>query len=211
MLDAAKAAEAVITTGQVPSNAPVAEGLQDGEGIEGVELDGDDEVPASPATTVGTAGTVIDVNTLTPQTFLVRPTRPDANRNRGKNAFKRKPKPKPTNEAATGTVAMGTGEVMPIVAAGSAPVAASAPTALAGSTGTIAEKADEAEDDDVAEDELDESLVKEMEHLQLSLEEAWFLSEALGVLRIYEPGSVSCSCSRRNHAGCQEMLTIRTP
>jgi tRNA-splicing endonuclease subunit Sen2 len=40
-------------------------------------------------------------------------------------------------------------------------------------------------------DEFDESVIEEMEHLQLSLEEAWFLSSALGVLKIYDPSAVS--------------------
>jgi tRNA-splicing endonuclease subunit Sen2 len=36
-----------------------------------------------------------------------------------------------------------------------------------------------------------EDLIEEMEHLQLSLEEAWFLSAALGVLKVYDPATVS--------------------
>jgi len=39
-------------------------------------------------------------------------------------------------------------------------------------------------------EELDESVVEEMEHLQLGLEEAWFLSAALGVLRVVDPATV---------------------
>jgi tRNA-splicing endonuclease subunit Sen2 len=36
-----------------------------------------------------------------------------------------------------------------------------------------------------------EDLIEVMEHLQLSLEEAWFLSAALGVLKVYDPATVS--------------------
>jgi hypothetical protein len=41
------------------------------------------------------------------------------------------------------------------------------------------------------EEEFDDSLIEEMEHLQLSLEEAWFLSTAIGVLKILDPETVS--------------------
>jgi tRNA-splicing endonuclease subunit Sen2 len=36
-----------------------------------------------------------------------------------------------------------------------------------------------------------EELVQDMEHLQLGTEEAWFLSSALGVLKVYDPVTVS--------------------
>jgi tRNA-splicing endonuclease subunit Sen2 len=186
MLDAAKAAEAVITTGQVPiATGAESETVQD---IEAEENGNDEEGLDSPATTVGTAGTVIDVNTLTPQTFLVRPTRPDSNRNRGKNAFKRKPKPKSTTgaegvQSSTAGVEGGSGNSTGM----SAPV--TTPAAAPANSVAVNDKVEDEEDEE-AEDELDETLVEEMEHLQLSLEEAWFLSAGLGVLRIYEANSV---------------------
>jgi len=191
MLDAAKAAEAVITTGQVPVLPSTTEVVGDDD-IEVEENVNEEEVVASsPATTVGTEGTVIDVNTLTPQTFLVRPTRPDANRNRGRNAFKRKPKPKPTTEqAGAATAAGGASANAPVSMVEGAAGSVSASTSEPATSSAAVQKADE-EDEEEAEDELDENLVEEMEHLQLSLEEAWFLSTGLGVLRIYDAGSVS--------------------
>ena len=217
MLEAAVAAETVITTGQVPStltgtstpDANVA-GAEEDEGAD--EGDENGAGAASPATT--SAETIIDVNTLTPQTFLVRPTRPDANRNRGKNAFKRKPKPKPVAPAqatadgpATGAAAAGESPSASPAAGGVVPAAAaatpvsSAPAAL-GPTHLESTGGPDEEDE---EDDFDESVVEEMEHLQLGLEEAWFLSAALGVLRIHDPVTVGdCVPS------CASQLTRRT-
>ena len=154
MMDAAKAAEAVITSqGQsTPStaSAPIGE-VETNEG----EQDG----RASPAPSATAPGT-IDVNSLTPQTFLVRPTRPEANRNRGRNAFNRRRKPQGPNQSGQNQQRQGQ------------------------------QPADEQEEEEEEEDEFDEEMVEEMEHLQLCLEEAWFLSAALGVLRIYDPDTV---------------------
>lgn len=200
MLDAAKAAEAVITTGQAPSSHcppqddPREEEEED-ERDQGLgEGEGDEEDIASPATTTISTPGVIDINTLTPQTFLVRPTRPDANRNRGRNAFKRKLKPKPTSTVPT--LPLPTDSV-PI----DVPSQAQPATGL---TGTNVDPNSEAVSAGVQsivsdapgvvdEDEFDERLVEELEHLQLSLEEAWFLSTALGVLKIHDPVTVSAS------------------
>jgi tRNA-splicing endonuclease subunit Sen2 len=216
MLDAAKAAEAVITTGQVPdgiarpdSPAVGQEGPAGAEvdrAEEGDEVEGNDEVGvASPAISSSTAPTVIDVNTLTPQTFLIRPTRPDANRNRGRNAFKRKPKPKPA-PGATGPPPASdyaSGEQIgsridgfatplstPAVEAPPPPLPTSTPAQTVSSDLASKHQQAMAEPED-EEEAFDESLVEEMEHLQLSLEEAWFLSMGLGVLRIYNGDSVS--------------------
>lgn len=139
MLDAAKAAEAVLTQGQTPSEDVTEDGSQAGG---------------------------IDVTTLTPQTFLVRPTRPDTNRNRGRKPFKRRPPPPATVE----------GQAVPPVA----PKPQPAPVLVT-----------EEEEEGSEEDPFDEDLVQEMEHLQLGLEEAWFLASGLGVLKVLDPVTVS--------------------
>jgi tRNA-splicing endonuclease subunit Sen2 len=150
MLRAAKTAEALITTGQTPTME------KDGD----VGLNEDEDV--DDISTVEGGG--VDINTLTPQTFLVRPTRPDANRNRGKKAFKRRP---PSNVKPTSTPA-----AIPVVA----PV----------------QVIEEEDDEEVIEEiPFDETLVEEMEVLQLGLEEAWFLASALGVLRVLDSTTVS--------------------
>lgn len=181
MLDAAKMAEEVLTSGQ----APLAAG-QDGEEEDEV-LDGRPGSPTPSTSTVAT--TAVDVSHLTPQTYLVRPTRPDANRNRGRNAFKRKPA---TNTAASGAAS--------VSAQGAE--AASSSTVVQPSPRTT--KAPTEVDDEVENlpevDEFDDSIIEEMEHLQLSLEEAWFSSSALGVLKIYDPATVSRICMRANQA-----------
>ncbi|EIW72842.1 hypothetical protein TREMEDRAFT_25866 [Tremella mesenterica DSM 1558] len=139
MLSAAKAAEAVLTSGQTPS-------------LEAISED-------------GSSGGV-DLTTLTPQTFLVRPTRPDTNRNRGRKAFKRTPKP---------------------------PLPADAPQPTPSSLAPInpgveiVDLGPDEQQDEEDEEDLAEELVEDMEHLQLALEEAWFLASALGVLKIYDP------------------------
>lgn len=187
MLDAAKTAEAVLVTGQAPST-PSAQQIEEGQGglADDEALDESESVPGSPAPSTATSTTMVDVSNLTPQTFLVRPTRPDANRNRGSKAFKRRPPQaqKPNKGTSTGP---GTDQpnqevdVAPVVPRPRDPPPVS----------TINEVDDEAgkiEQDE--EDKLIEELVQDMEHLQLSLEEAWFLSTALGVLRVYDPASV---------------------
>lgn len=185
MLDAAKTAEAVLITGQVPSvpgesSTPSAE-EDDPSG------QGEADRPSSPAPSSST--TAVDVSSLTAQTYLVRPTRPDANRNRGRNAFKRKP-PQQKSNTATGANAS---------QAGQASVAPSSAQAGQGNlpSGSARSNHDQkqAEVDDVVEalpeeDDLEEDMIEEMEHLQLSLEEAWFLSSALGVLKILDPETV---------------------
>lgn len=188
MLDAAKAAEAVITTGQAPSTQrPVSpsgsrrnedeDEAEEGEREE--EEDEPEEGLASPTlTSTSAAPTLIDVNTLTPQTFLVRPTRPDANRNRGKNAFRRKPKPKPAPSAPDATSTR----------VGTQDVTVERPSVETATRGLANLHTDVKGEDEG--DMIDESLVEELEHLQLSLEESWFLSTALGVLKIRDPSTV---------------------
>jgi len=170
MLDAAKMAEEVLVTGQAP---PVAGQDEDEEIIEGRSSS-----PTPSTSTVAT--TAVDVSHLTPQTYLVRPTRPDANRNRGRNAFKRRPAP-----AAAASTAVAS-------SAGSQAAESSSPAVQppARQTETTNEVDDEVETLPEV-DEFDDSIIEEMEHLQLSLEEAWFLSSALGVLKIYDPATVS--------------------
>lgn len=180
MLDAAKKAEAVLTTGQLPGQAP--DGDEENEDDAEAE-GGDDGRPASPTgstmslATNATSAVLPDGTKLTAQTFLVRPARPDSagnNRNRGK--FKRRPPPppKPQGDAA----------------ASPAPAPAPAPAAPAPAAAPLPPPPPEEEDED--EDALE--LVPELEHLQLSYEEAWFLA-SIGVLKIRDPASGSDSDS----------------
>lgn len=187
MLNAAKTAENVLVTGQAPSGPgePSSSTLEeDGDGEEEQEAgagSGSGAGPRSSSPTPSTSTTALDVSSLTPQTYLVRPTRPDANRNRGRKAFKRRPPPpqpaqtpqnQATDQAAT----------------------ASALTPTQAVSARPAEIQETEVDDEVEplpeEDELEEEMVEELEHLQLSLEEAWFLSAGLGVLKIYDPETV---------------------
>lgn len=170
MLDAAKAAEAVLTSSLTPSMEEA-----DDDPLE--PIDG----RASPSPSQAPQ---VDVSGLTPQTFLVRPTRPDANRNRGRKPFKRRPPP-----------AQITGTAVDPGAPVQAGTAASVNPPEKG--GGVIHKAnvvvaDAPEmDEGASEDGFDEDLVPEMEHLQLGLEEAWFLSAGLGVLRVFDPATVS--------------------
>ncbi|ORX34107.1 hypothetical protein BD324DRAFT_636639 [Kockovaella imperatae] len=178
MLSAAKAAEQVLVTGQMPSeHGPdeVAEGSNGdaGNGEEG-NLSGR---AASPALTTGTD---VDLSTLTPQTFLVRPTRPDANRNRGKNAFKRRPKPVTSVNGTT--VEAGPSNAMP---SSSLPRSGVSDQEAPSVQPAVVVVPDDYEQD-LSEDDFEESIVEDLEHLQLGLEEAWFLSSGIGVLKIYD-------------------------
>jgi tRNA-splicing endonuclease subunit Sen2 len=169
MLDAAKMAEEVLVTGQAPSTA--------GQDEEEEVAEGRSSSPTPSTSTVAT--TAVDVSHLTPQTYLVRPTRPDANRNRGRNAFKRRPAPPPA------AAAPGADSVTPQAADGSSTSTPVQPTPRK------AETTNDVDDEVDALPEVDDSIIEEMEHLQLSLEEAWFLSSALGVLKIYDPATVN--------------------
>lgn len=161
MLEAAKKAEAVLTTGVLPAAEDGAEAKEGDAEAEGDAVD----APAPPSPTGSTMSLATDYSsalppgatTLNAQTFLVRPTRPDTNRNRGKRGFKRRPPPAP----------------------GSAPPAPRPPPPPVESSDS------EPSDDEAA------LAVEEMEHLQLSFEEAWFLASALGVLKILDPVTVS--------------------
>ncbi|KAL1405169.1 tRNA splicing endonuclease subunit sen2 [Vanrija albida] len=156
MLEAARKAEAVLTTGQLPGEAAVdAEAKEDGD-AEGSAA----AATSPPSPTPSTLSLATDYSAALPpgaalnaQTFLVRPARPDANRNRGKRGFKRRPPPAP----------------------GAAPRPPPPPPPPAESSDS------EPSDDEAA------LAVEHAEHLQLSLEEAWFLSSALGVLKILDP------------------------
>ncbi|WVW80390.1 tRNA-intron endonuclease [Kwoniella bestiolae CBS 10118] len=188
MLDAAKQAEAILTSSVRGSSASIpgspsplgqVSELNAEEEVEAEEENEDIDVnversgsPTPSSSTIVTDNTVIDPMNLTPQTFLVRPTRPEANRNRGRKAFKRRPPPAQTAQPATS----GTGE------------ASSAVIQPRQQTQTVEQKEEEEEEEE-EEDLFDESLVEEMEHLQLSLEEALFLTLGLGVLRVFDPTS----------------------
>ncbi|WVQ85632.1 hypothetical protein IAT38_007798 [Cryptococcus sp. DSM 104549] len=192
MLDAAKKAEAIISASANASGSATPSTFPDNEGEveagDDAEEDGDADAdepgpragsPTPSSATATTAG-AIDPSSLTAQTFLVRPTRPDANRNRGKNAFRRRPAKAAGASAATSTAAA-SGEAstsQPVVQQQPVPAPAPAPEP-------------EAEDEEDEKDPFDESLVEEMEHLQLSVEEAIFLSLGLGVLKIFDPISES--------------------
>ena len=170
MLHAAKTAEAVLTAGATQP-APAATVADTGD--------------ADETASVTTAGEGVDLASLTPQTFLVRPSRPDSNRNRGKNAFKRRPKP--AQPATTAT---------PSTASAAPPVPDLGPDAPR----------------DEEEDEIDyEAMVEEMEHLQLSLEEAWFLASAIGVLKIYDPSTVGSRSKWGNVLRGRKHTLSRTP
>ena len=157
-----------------------------------IELSGGALAPSSPAQPTAKAdSTLVDMSTLNAQTFLVRPTRPDANRNRGKKAFKRRPPLSQAEKEARAKAQAEAGEGVPL------PNISSASTKR---VAVITEVDDEAakakaDEDELVDEEnvLLEELVEEMEHLQLSLEEAWFLSTALGVLRILDPVTVCSS------------------
>lgn len=127
----------------------------------------------------------LDVNALTPQTFLVRPTRPDANRNRGKKAFRRKPN---TPGAPSATPAPGTPGERTETTEKAGPteeeLAALAAEKEAEAQRRAEERAREAELDEVVSE-----LVDEREHLQLSYPEALFLA-SIGVLKIHDPEEV---------------------
>lgn len=183
MLEAAMKAEAVLTTGQLPDGYVAPTGEVDvegevevegeGEGDADAEAEGDNEVvdrPASPAPSTLSlatdAASTVAPTSLTPQTFLVRPTRPDANRNRGKKPFRRRPPP-PAAQAADGST--------PAAAPTPAPTPRPPPPPPA------------PEEESASEDEA-AALVPHMEHLQLNLQEALFLC-TLGVLKVQDPAT----------------------
>lgn len=201
MLDAAKTAEAVLVTGQAPTLPNEAGGSVDADAdadareeedeTETAAIIGADVArPSSPTPSSSTTATAIDVSSLTPQTYLVRPTRPDANRNRGRKAFKRKPPaPAPAQSNVNATQA-GTTEAATSARASADTLAAAPPTMPLPTVPQAEVDVDDEVDPLPEDDELEEELIGEMEHLQLSLEEAWFLSSAVGVLRIYDPATV---------------------
>lgn len=155
------------------------DGEKEGKEVkEGQEAEGDD----------------LDVNALTPQTFLVRPTRPDANRNRGKKAFRRKPNA-PTTPGGAGPSSSGTpGTATPAKAAEVAAAEQAGPTegelaAQAAEKEAEAQRRAEERAKDAALTETVAELVDEREHLQLSYPEALFLA-SIGVLKIHDPEEV---------------------
>ncbi|KIR30541.1 tRNA-splicing endonuclease subunit Sen2 [Cryptococcus deuterogattii LA55] len=221
MLDAAKKAEAIIAAAKSQPESQNQSQLQPGDNDgDDVEEDGEGEgegdeadvslvvtpdievdlerevetqsqIPAGGDTLANQSQMEIDPLNLTPQTFLVRPTRPDANRNRGRNAFRRRP---PQSQAQGNTyTAMAT------------PAPASAPAAEQ-PTQTPADADIEAD-----EDLFDESLVEEMEHLQLSIEESLFLSLAIGVLHVYDPSTGIYLTPTSNSADSGELLKLLLP
>ncbi|KIR36797.1 tRNA-splicing endonuclease subunit Sen2 [Cryptococcus deuterogattii MMRL2647] len=221
MLDAAKKAEAIIAAAKSQPESQNQSQLQPGDNDgDDVEEDGEGEgegdeadvslvvtpdievdlerevetqsqIPAGGDTLANQSQMEIDPLNLTPQTFLVRPTRPDANRNRGRNAFRRRP---PQSQAQGNTYT-----AMATPAPASAP-AAEQPT----QTPTDA-------DIEADEDLFDESLVEEMEHLQLSIEESLFLSLAIGVLHVYDPSTGIYLTPTSNSADSGELLKLLLP
>lgn len=217
MMDAARRAEAVLTARRAAGDAPEgepkgekdgdgegegegedAEGQEDGEGEgegEGGE-DGDAEgtgadAPADPDT--------IDTNALTPQTFLVRPQRPDANRNRGKKAFRRRPPQaaKPQAQAEAGQAAAEQGAPTPAAQGGDQPAVGEQQQQRPRPPAPPPVPQPEPVDDDASR------LVEEREHLQLSYPEALFLC-GLGVLRIQDPDTVRFPTLAYSHLALRE-------
>lgn len=191
MLNAAKTAENVLVTGQAPviPGEPSLSTLE-----EDAEDDQEEELKArSSSPTPSTSTTALDVSSLTPQTYLVRPTRPDANRNRGRKAFKRRPPPA-QNQIQNQNQNQDQASSLTTPLPGSASASATVPILdRTAAQVTLAEEQSADVDDEVEplpEDDLEEELVEEMEHLQLSLEEAWLLSAGLGVLKIFDPETV---------------------
>ncbi|KAK8865648.1 hypothetical protein IAR55_000793 [Kwoniella newhampshirensis] len=171
-------------SGQSPSALGAEAQGEEEEAEAEAEEEVDGQVPArpsspTPSTSTTMTGGTFDPTSLTPQTFLVRPTRPDQNRNRGRKAFKRRPAPPPPTAPAMSADTTSTD--------GPSTSTAQIPTAVAQDTSTQIVVEEDDEDELGEEDLFDESLVEEMEHLQLSLEEAMFLSFGLGVLKIYDP------------------------
>ncbi|OXG86904.1 tRNA-splicing endonuclease subunit Sen2 [Cryptococcus neoformans var. grubii Br795] len=226
MLDAAKKAEAIVaaaksqpepkTQSQLQPGDNEEDDLEDddgeGEGNEAdvslvvtpyneVDLEGEAEtqsqLPVGGDALASQSQIEIDPLNLTPQTFLVRPTRPDANRNRGRNAFRRRP---PQSQAQ-------------VQIQGNTDTAVATPAlATASSTEqTTRAPADADVDIEAEEDLFDESLVEEMEHLQLSIEESLFLSLAIGVLRVYDPSTGMYLTPTSNSADAGELLKLLLP
>lgn len=224
MLDAAKKAEAIVAAAKSQPEAKAQSQLQpgdnegddvedgEGEGDEAdvslvvtpdneVDLEGEAEtqsqLPAGGEALASQSQIEIDPLSLTPQTFLVRPTRPDANRNRGRNAFRRRP---PQSQAQ----AQVQGNTDTSVAT---PAVATAPS----TEQTTQAPADADVDIEAEEDLFDESLVEEMEYLQLSIEESLFLSLAIGVLRVYDPSTGMYLTPTSNSADAGELLKLLLP
>ncbi|WWC88131.1 uncharacterized protein L201_003035 [Kwoniella dendrophila CBS 6074] len=209
MLDAAKQAEKVLTSSvqqqqNLPSSlSPLSQTIEindiDDDDDNAIQ-EGDDSMnidiqiqstsptPSTSTTTTTTENPIIDPMNLTPQTFLVRPTRPDQNRNRGRKAFKRRPPPPSTTPAAE-TNQEGASNPSPNE---SVPPISQSQSQLSSQpiqTNIIQNDGDEQEEEVEEEDLFDENLVEEMEHLQLSLEEALFLTLGLGVLKVFDPNT----------------------
>lgn len=224
MLDAAKKAEAIVAAAKSQPEPKAQSQLQpgdnegddvedgEGEGDEAdvslvvtpdneVDLEGEAEtqsqLPAGGEALASQSQIEIDPLSLTPQTFLVRPTRPDANRNRGRNAFRRRP---PQSQAQA-QVQDNTDTSV------ATPAVVTAPS----TEQTTQAPADADVDMEAEEDLFDESLVEEMEYLQLSIEESLFLSLAIGVLRVYDPSTGMYLTPTSNSADAGELLKLLLP
>lgn len=198
MREAAIRAEAVVAAKKAGEGTP-----GPGTGTPGAETPGTpgekETTRGTPTETEGAEG--VDVNALTPQTFLVRPTRPDANRNRGKKAFRRKPAASPAagapGQGPAGQAGQTAGE------AGEKAVPPPTEEELAAQAAEREAERARREEERAREAALDEevsALVEEREHLQLSYPEALFLA-ALGVLKIHDPEEV------RSAAGAADLRT----
>lgn len=182
MLDASLAAEAILTGKTLASTSAVNDDHTDqaGESLHRV----DSTTPSVQSTSASTpkagprANVMTTVNStfiptvdeyahvlpegetrLTPQTFLVRPTRPDQ-----RVGKKRTPAAAPVDQTVVGEQSAPTGQPIAQV-----------------------EKADEKP----AREPLPPIEVQDFEHLQLNLEEAFFLSWAIGCLHVVHPKTVS--------------------
>ncbi|KAJ9128059.1 hypothetical protein QFC24_000350 [Naganishia onofrii] len=111
------------------------------------------------------------VTRLTPQTFLQRPTRPDA-KPKGRKPPTQQATPTPTPTTATSDVVQDT--LTPLD-----------PSAIAG----VPNEREQGTPSSIpsGEDLVDPESVEDLEHLQLNLEEALFLSWGLGCLEVIDP------------------------
>ncbi|KAJ9093612.1 hypothetical protein QFC19_008279 [Naganishia cerealis] len=117
------------------------------------------------------------VTRLTPQTFLQRPTRPDS-KPKGRKPQSHPPTPPPPPTVATSDVPQN-------------------PTTLPESQAVTAISREEEQSASPmvpsGEDLVDPESVEDLEHLQLNLEEAFFLSWALGCLEVVDPKTAGLS------------------
>jgi tRNA-splicing endonuclease subunit Sen2 len=183
ILNASLAAEAILRSSIQQTGDDAAEGLADTSELQRVDSAlSQTTISSAPQNAVSTQTDIAipsvtdyahvlpeGVTRLTPQTFLQRPTRPDA-KPKG-----RRPPPASVSAAGTpneqGSLPDGTSPATIAVQETSAPTPS-------------------------GEDLVDPDTVEDLEHLQLNLEEAFFLSWAVGCLDVINPKTVSETLGR---------------